>query len=214
MTATLVFFKSHIKEHASRSKTGRQFFVKEHEDKRSKQEKFDVTKSEAFKKWFGNSKVVDKDGKPLRVYHGSKSEFGVFDLSKVGSNNDTGMWGTGFYFSPIKKFSLVYGDKLKHVYLSLQNPYIIRGNTTQFRKEFHPGDETHGKAGKKSSDELRKRLIAAGYDGVIQYEPSDKGLKLTQIVAFYPTQIKSTNNRGTFDPKEKDITKSLDSVPA
>ena len=34
----------------------------------------DLTSSPAFKKWFGDSKVVDADGKPLRVFHGTGSE--------------------------------------------------------------------------------------------------------------------------------------------
>jgi len=36
-----------------------------------------------FMKWFKGSKVVDKNGKPLVVYHGSKNAgFSVFDRSK------------------------------------------------------------------------------------------------------------------------------------
>ena len=33
----------------------------------------------AFKKWFGDSKIVDEDGNPLVVYHGTKREFNVFE---------------------------------------------------------------------------------------------------------------------------------------
>lgn len=40
--------------------------------------------SDAFRKWFGDSKVVDADGKPLVVYHGTGADFNVFDLSKFG----------------------------------------------------------------------------------------------------------------------------------
>ncbi len=35
--------------------------------------------SKAFKAWFGDSKVVDKDGKPLVVYHGSAMDIKQFD---------------------------------------------------------------------------------------------------------------------------------------
>ncbi|MBE3122210.1 MAG: transglycosylase SLT domain-containing protein, partial [Thermoplasmata archaeon] len=35
-------------------------------------QKEDQTKTEAFKKWFGDSKVVDDNGEPLVVYHGTK----------------------------------------------------------------------------------------------------------------------------------------------
>ncbi len=169
--------------------------------------------SPAFKAWFGNSKVVGKDGKPMVVYHWTKSDFEAFDLSKVGSNNDTGMWGTGFYFAQDKNYSRFYGDKLKAVYLSLQNPLIIKGNASRLPPELRLGatDSTHGEAGKANSDALRRRLLAAGYDGVIQYEKSDRGLKLSQLVAFHPNQIKSaTGNAGTFDPKDPNINFSSD----
>lgn len=163
--------------------------------------------NDAFWKWFENSKVVDKNGDPVLVYHGSKNVFTHFDLNKAGSNNDTGMWGTGFYFSPIRQMSLSYGDKLYYSYLSIKNPLIVSGNVSKILPEFKPVTPTHGDIGKMNSDALRKRLISAGYDGVIQYEPSDGGLKLGQIVAFYPTQIKSARNVGTWNPNNPDILK-------
>ena len=49
----------------------------------------------AFKRWFGDSKVVDADGKPLVVYHGTTSDFESFDREKV----KTGVLGHGFYFA-------------------------------------------------------------------------------------------------------------------
>jgi hypothetical protein len=85
----------------------------------------DQTATPEFKRWFGNSKVVDKDGKPLVVYHGTNSAFTAFDLTLAGSNNDPGMWGRGFYFSDREQMSKGYGDTLMPVYLSLQNPFIV-----------------------------------------------------------------------------------------
>ena len=38
----------------------------------------DITQTPAFKAWFGDSKVVDADGKPLVVYHGTLGDFGEF----------------------------------------------------------------------------------------------------------------------------------------
>ena len=35
-----------------------------------------------FYKWFGNSKIVDDNGKPLIVYHGSPSVFNKFETFK------------------------------------------------------------------------------------------------------------------------------------
>ena len=37
------------------------------------------TKSLQFKRWFGKSKVVDENGEPLVVYHGTDAEFTVID---------------------------------------------------------------------------------------------------------------------------------------
>lgn len=33
--------------------------------------------------WFGNSKVVDKNGKPLVVYHGSPEKFDTFEPDRM-----------------------------------------------------------------------------------------------------------------------------------
>lgn len=40
------------------------------------------TETAAFKRWFGDSKVVDKDGKPLVVYHGTQTPWDVADLRR------------------------------------------------------------------------------------------------------------------------------------
>ena len=45
------------------------------------------------------SKVVDVDGKPLAVEHGTHADFTVFDINKIGENSkDNGLFGAGFYF--------------------------------------------------------------------------------------------------------------------
>ena len=51
--------------------------------------------SPQFKRWFGDSKVVD-DGYPLVVYHGSTHTFDQFVLDRVHLENNLGQ---GFYFS-------------------------------------------------------------------------------------------------------------------
>ncbi len=53
-------------------------------------------KNSALMKWFGDSKVVDKDGKPLVVYHGTTHNFEVFSLARGNIENDL---GAAFYFS-------------------------------------------------------------------------------------------------------------------
>ena len=69
----------------------------------------DATHSKQFKRWFGDwqkhpenaSKVVNADGTPKVVYHGTNAEFWTFDLGKSGSNyGDT---SSGLFFFTNKK---------------------------------------------------------------------------------------------------------------
>lgn len=108
----------------------------------------DITKSENFKNWFGDwekapenaSKVVDDNGKPLVVYHGTPNEFYVFDKEKIGENTDLGFYGTGFYFARSKENAQQYGDKLMPVYLNIRNPFDL--NREMFHMEGDEGNYT------------------------------------------------------------------------
>lgn len=52
----------------------------------------------AFYEWFGDSKVVDADGKPLVVYHGTPKVFDTFSKDKI-------IRGNGFWFTTDKKYA-------------------------------------------------------------------------------------------------------------
>lgn len=54
------------------------------------------TDTAAFRNWFKGSKVVDAEGKPLVVYHGTTADFSVFDRAKGNVESDV---GRGFYFT-------------------------------------------------------------------------------------------------------------------
>ena len=72
---------------------------------------------ESFWKWFSGSKVVDKDGKPLVVYHGTNAdEFNEFKLER---END------GFYFTADKEYAKSEGKNVIEVYLNIKNPRRI-----------------------------------------------------------------------------------------
>ena len=55
-----------------------------------------LTETQAFKNWFGNSKVVDESGKPLTLSHGSVKTFDTFDKDLASPESDL---GAGFYFT-------------------------------------------------------------------------------------------------------------------
>ena len=168
---------------------------------------YKLVRSEAFLNWFGNwekdpansSKVVDSNGEPMVVYHGTKKEFTIFDLDKVGSNVDYGMWGSGFYFSPLKSFSNAYGGILMKCFLNIRNPFVRNPNLSGSKSEFKPV------YGKKESIELRNKILNSNYDGVLQFESGQKN-PLTQIIAFQPNQIKLADGKNTtFDSSSEDI---------
>lgn len=167
--------------------------------------KFSLKDSEAFKKWFGDSKVVDKKGNPLVVYHATNSEFNVFDRSKLGDftsgNTD---WQPavrsaqiGFWFSDRDLSATIFTDpdQTKAVYLSMQKPYRTKLESLWNALE-HTRPETYV-----------KRLQERGYDGLRVQDSEFGGVS---YVAFEPTQIKSaTNNSGAFDAANPDIRFSL-----
>jgi|GEM_PF-4342495 len=140
------------------------------------------TSESALKRWLGSSKVVDADGKPLLMYHGTNSVFGEFDLRKTGENHYQGQHA--FHFISEKNSADNYaiiaarkgGDAITMaVHLRLINPKIIKA-TDRYAAVEHYDDNI-------SADIFSYQ--ADGYDGVlIKY---DKGVF---AVAFFPDQIK------------------------
>jgi hypothetical protein len=151
----------------------------------------DITQTPAFKAWFGDSKVVDADGKPLVVYHGTAADFEAFDL--VFSKD--GVQGKGFYFTTRKPLAedYAYGanrdqeGRLIEAYVSLKNPVIKRPGVPLSSEEIAA---------------IRSDFAEGGYDGFIEYLPSGG---INTVIATGSTQIKSVNNRGTFDPNDNRI---------
>jgi hypothetical protein len=167
----------------------------------------------AFQRWFGDSKVVDAEGKPLVVYHGTRAEFEAFDTEKSGTH-DSGWYGRGIYLSALPDSASSYagwdemagrapdGAKVIPAYVSLQNPYI-------WPKDRQIVDRP------ALARDLTRELVSEGYDGVIvpnYYDDSAKG-RFFEVVAFRPEQIKSTFNRGTFDATDPRISYSRRFAP-
>jgi hypothetical protein len=53
----------------------------------------------SFWTWFGKSKVIDRTGSPLVVYHGTAGDFRAFDSKKANSNTGTGVPHGCFIFT-------------------------------------------------------------------------------------------------------------------
>lgn len=124
-----------------------------------------VRSNDAFARWFSRSKIVDEEGAPKIVYHGTHSDFAEFDHLRVGSASDQGWYGNGFYFTPSAEVaSQAYasgeGGNLMPVYLSIQNPF-------DWRSEHERGlFQNHG----ATSLAMRAELEQRGFDGVVVYD--------------------------------------------
>jgi Arc/MetJ-type ribon-helix-helix transcriptional regulator len=57
------------------------------------------TNTEAFKRWFGSSRVVDEKGEPLVVYHGTEQDFEKFSSLRGGKNTDAQSGKLAFFFT-------------------------------------------------------------------------------------------------------------------
>ena len=103
---------------------------------------YKLVRTKAFKDWFGDwennpseaSKVVDENGEPLMVFHATNNDFNVFSERTIGSANDEGFYGKGFYFTFQSEFkninyaikeALYYGGKLLNCYIKALNPFDI-----------------------------------------------------------------------------------------
>lgn len=147
-----------------------------------------------FYQWFGDSKVVDEQGRPLVVYHGTRPGN---DITEFQAPNER----DGIYFTPDPQYAESFTQELFGSsgaqgqmyagYLSLQNPYTV--NTTF-------GSEEADQFLNRGLD--RKDLEAQGYDGAILFLDG----QMDQAIAFQPGEVKSaTGNAGTFDPNNPSI---------
>jgi hypothetical protein len=152
------------------------------------------TDSAAFKKWFGDSKVVDENGEPMVVYHGTLKEFTQFEASKQDKRD------AGFWFGDAKNANVYAasgeprGNNVMPVYLSIKNPKVYYNRDV------------------KITPELIEKLKAEGYDGVMRDFANGPDAwrygedAAPEWAAFEPGQVKSaTGNKGTYDPTNPDI---------
>ncbi len=83
-----------------------------------------VTETQQFKRWFGKSKVVNKDGTPKVVYHSTSEKFNIFDITKSRSWDGVPDYDLpGFYFSENYDESAAYGENVGQYYIKITKPY-------------------------------------------------------------------------------------------
>lgn len=179
-------------------------------------------RTKAFKEWFGDwendpenaSKVVDENGEPMVVYHGTdwkplEQEKGkaVFSKDKAGENTDFNAtdWNyaqtahTGHWFNESKdNVEKIYGDN------SAIATFLNLREIQEYERLKDMADEMDYF---ESGEELAEDYENNGYDG---FKVKDEEFGGYSYVAFSPNQIKSaTDNVGTFDAENADIRYSI-----
>lgn len=154
------------------------------------------TETPEFKRWFGDSKVVDEDGRPLAMYHGTSANedgqaFTMFDTFA----SNYGLMGQGGYFTADPEVASSYTSKGKgatptvyKVYLSIKNPLDMdaEADAQAWQKQFpdaadfHEGGITNESWYRAAEEALRDQelpmwegaeimqegLRAMGFDGI------------------------------------------------
>ena len=189
--------------------------------------------SPEFQKWFGGSVVVEYGSQPALypdafgpkiVYHGTRSEFETFDLSKLGTQAHARTSNLGFFFTDHPSVASIFGEQIIPVYLKMQVPFVIDKDKsfTHLPPVNDPFEmlwrevQWWAKKDRRSDvtvDDLvdyRKHLMSRGYDGIIVPKTRmDMPLVGQQTSTFYivftPEQIKSVYNDGSWDPQSPNI---------
>lgn len=183
-----------------------------------------------FWKWFGDSKVVDEQGRPLVVYHGGSAK------DVISAENGINWFATQKQYADL--FAKYHNGETKSLFVSLRNPLDVSklkgehtlafwekkldsigvsmngvempdwapdyGKYTFFDLLPHAGNSLHLESEISSVLGAIKR---SGFDGLKAPQEENNGVKSgVTYVAFAPEQIKSAiGNTGAFDPANPDI---------
>lgn len=168
-----------------------------------------IVRTKEFKDWFGDwqndpenaSKVLDKNGEPLVVYHNTPFKFNVFDMdheSRIlpGVSEPFGHVGTQETANTIK------GNQLA-LFLNARNPLytddFVHETASYMLSELYKqgiiSRERYSSLRGISNSELRKLMLSLGYDGT-KYENKAEGGGISYSF-ISPNQIKLADGENT-----------------
>lgn len=171
------------------------------------------TQTPEFKTFFGTSKMVDGEGKPLRMFHATNKSFDTFNPSFRGA----------FFVTPDVQFANDYldnsgqtdleeGANVMPVYVRAENPFdyenpehvaqiIAYLQKTGLFRGVQPGFFEGGRWDSIEDRQVQKAIKALGFDSFYVNENDVKNLGV-----YSQGQIKSaTGNNGNFDRTNPNI---------
>ena len=221
------------------------------------------TETPEFKAWFGDSKVIGAEGKPLVVFHQTNDQAEAriieegFKADHPRARASDEQVPDGFFFKPDERDIRVgSSDKSKikqiPVFISLKNPFVVRNRSqisellndaeytklaeevrkldkdlaAEFDANFNDESISNDTAAwdvfstnwenrvntdlPAAAAKARQRLTAVlrerGFDGmVIENDQGSAGRSTKTYIALDPTQVKSIDNRGAFNPTDPNI---------
>ena len=191
------------------------------------QEQYDIVRTPEFKNWFGDwetdpanaSKVVDENGEPLVVYHGTPDgrfldEDGIFKSQDqiFGMGSRIGVHWFAKDITTAKsyakdKFAFDYQNSVPKVlpaFLNIKNPFIKNGENSLWRNVQQKGKTRN----------LISKALESKKDGVIvdnvkdNYNNSNKTKSTDTFTVFNSNQIKLADGSNiTFDPEAPSVRK-------
>ena len=191
-------------------------------------EQYMLVRTPEFKSWFGDwendpknaSKVVDDNGEPLIVYHGTIGKFNIFDFNKADLGFHFGTYEQAKDRSETKIAPKGYKQSIEPYFLNIRNLFVIN-DALQFEypqsyiADLHERkiltEQEINKNGlkgltTKKSNEIIRNLLIEKYENVgFKYENKLEGDGNSYIVCE-PNQIKlADGSNTTFDSNNPDI---------
>jgi hypothetical protein len=180
-----------------------------------------------FRFWFGQSKIANEDGTPKLVYHGTNTDFAIFQSRTRNPE-------LGFHFGSVAQaeFFSGYGSQcmrgslgcIMPVYLRIENPlrmfdifergrrsaenvahWLYRDGTIDKRSRDRIWD---ARTAREACLRTVMAIEALDYDGIVygnEWEGGSETNNEDAYIAFRSEQIKSAFNRGTFNRASANI---------
>ena len=173
----------------------------------------------SFKRWFGDSEIVNEDGTPKVMYHGTRKDFTEFKGGLIFASSSPTVANkfaaNDMLYSPDKP-GVEPGANIMPLYVKASNPFDYE-NPKHVEKLFNLVKNNYGRpswpAAKRLISEGQFKIIEEnveaikelGFDSLYVQEFGEKN-----IAVFEPNQVKSAiGNVGTYSPETGDIRYSL-----
>lgn len=186
-----------------------------------------VTKTAEFKRWFGASEVVDENGEPLVMYHGTSQDFGEFKPGASGAIFVTKNPVVASVFSQMSGQKDGGAPSIMPVYVRAENAFDFQNREHVAKVADEIGRNGERPAWAKTAKEWAQwhaELLPLGEFSTIENPVVQAAIKQAGFDAFYvkeagaknlavydSAQLKSAiGNDGGFDPKNKDVRRSGD----